>query len=107
MTLQQFDNWVIVESPNSSHYRVLAGSSGGYLHGSSWKLNSGVVAVGYTSPHLYFEGSSGSVYKLHEDSEIVRMNIAPTLAQLIDLGWKRVEGKDWINFDWKIDKNKA
>jgi len=89
--LQKFDNWVIVESPDKSHHRVLAGSSGSYLNGDSWKLNSGIAAVTYDDPHLFVKGESGSVYQLNKDSELVRMNIAGVLSQIVEKGWKRVD----------------
>jgi len=100
-----FDNWVIVQAPNKSHYRILAGSSGGYLHGSSWRLNSGIVRVepeGET--HLLFYGSSGSVYLVNKTSEMIRMNIAPAYTKLVADGWKRIEDQDWLAFDWGLDE---
>ena len=42
MSVYQPDNWIIVELPNNTGYKILAGWSGGYLHGNSWRLNSGI-----------------------------------------------------------------
>ena len=40
------DNWVVIKMDGDNpHYRVLAGWSGGYLHGDSWKINSGITRV--------------------------------------------------------------
>ena len=45
-TMYKCDNWVIVKSPSETdpHYRVLVGTSGGYLDGDSWRMNSGIAA---------------------------------------------------------------
>ena len=38
------DNWVVIKlKGDDPHYRVLAGCSGGYLDGDSWRMNSGIV----------------------------------------------------------------
>lgn len=104
-TPHRCDNWVVVKSPSDmeTHYRVLTGTSGGYLYGSSWRMNSGIVEVHESGDFFYFYGSSGSCYQCHKDSYTVRMNIASTLTQLKELGWELLdEDTDWINMDWKI-----
>jgi len=96
---------VVVKSPPEAdpHYRVLTGTSGGYLSGSSWRMNSGIVKAHEVGDSFYFYGSSGSCYKCRKDSYTVRMNMAPTLTQLKGLGWELLdEDTDWINMDWKI-----
>ncbi len=61
------DYWVVIKLTNKStndiHYRVFASWSGGYLHGSSWKINSGITEVKSGKDHWYFYGGSGSVYQ--------------------------------------------
>lgn len=83
------DNWLLLKFDTKEHgifYKVLAGWSGGYLYGDSWKLNSGVTKVEVDGDYYLFYGYSGSVYKCHKDSEMVRMNIAPILDQLLNTG---------------------
>ena len=76
--------WVIVKFTSPEHgviYKVLAGGGGGYLHGYTWKLSSGINKV-----EQYFdkEGKkgyiihnfSGSRYFCHEDRHGLRMSIA-------------------------------
>jgi len=102
--MHRCDNWVVVKSPPEAgpHYRVLTGTSGGYLSGSSWRMNSGIVKVLESGHFFYFYGASGSCYLCHKDSYTVRMNMASTLAQLKELGWALLdEDTDWINMDWK------
>ena len=104
--MNKCDNWVIVKSPPKTdlHYRVLVGTSGGYLDGDSWRLNSGIVLVDESDDYFCFYGSSGSCYQCNKESYAVRMNIAPTLSQLEDLGWELLdEDTDWMNMDWNIE----
>lgn len=48
---------------NETHYRVFGGYIGGYLNGSSYRVNSGITQIKYDENHYYFIGESGSVYK--------------------------------------------
>jgi hypothetical protein len=61
--------WQVVKLThgNVSHYRVFACWYGGYAHGDSWKLNSGITKVTEDEEFYYFEGSSGSVYVCHKE----------------------------------------
>lgn len=58
------DTWVMLKICTGSHcvYKVLAGWSGSYTYGSSWKLNSGCTKVTETENSFDFDGYSGSVY---------------------------------------------
>lgn len=60
------DRWVVLKLPEC--YKVLAGWSGGYLDGDSWRLNSGIKDVDANGPWYLFSGHSGSVYQCHKDS---------------------------------------
>lgn len=60
------DRWVVLKLP--AGYKVLAGWSGGYLDGDSWRLNSGIKDVGVEAEHYLFYGYSGSIYRCHRDS---------------------------------------
>jgi hypothetical protein len=64
------DNFVVLEivRENDTLYRVLGGWNGGYLDGSSWRLNSGITSVKEDEDYFYFYGSSGSCYQCHKDS---------------------------------------
>jgi len=70
------DNWVIlkINYDTKIFYKILAGWSGGYLDGDSWRMNSGITKVEVDGNYYLFHGSSGSVYKCHKDSETLRMN---------------------------------
>lgn len=40
------DNWVVIKCKGDDpHYRILAGWSGGYTTGTSWRMNSGITRV--------------------------------------------------------------
>lgn len=64
------DRWMVVSITHDTktHYRVFGTWSGGYLHGDSWKLNSGITKATLVDGVYHFEGSSGSVYECRENS---------------------------------------
>lgn len=70
------DNWVIIEIPTEEEtiYKVLAGWSGGYLDGDSWRINSGIVSYEEDDEYYYFKGNTNSIYKCHKKMETVKMN---------------------------------
>lgn len=79
------DNWVLIKiSPNGEtpFYKVLAGWSGGYLSGDSWRMNSGITTVEEEGDYYLFSGESGSIYKCHKEYETLRMNNAHIYQQL-------------------------
>lgn len=99
------DNWVIIKITGSDpHYRVLAGWSGGYLDGDSWRMNSGITDVTEDEDAYYFSGSSGSTYRCWKESYTLRMNNSHVWDQLKQLHGDRVElmseDTDWMNTDW-------
>ena len=101
------DNWVIIKlKGDDPHYRVLAGWSGGYTTGDSWRINSGIVEVNETDDYYYFKGSSGSEYRCNKESYTLRMNNAHIWTQLQKLHGDKVEmmpeDTDWVSMDWII-----
>ena len=80
------DNWVVLKIKqgklDSGFYKVLAGWSGGYLSGDSWRMNSGVTEVTEDGDYLLFHGYTGSVYRCHKGSYGLRMNNAGVYNQL-------------------------
>ena len=79
------DNWVTLKLTTKSEtfFKVLAGWSGGYLDGDSWKLNSGIEDIQETEKYYDFIGSSGSIYRCRKNTECVRMNIGGVLRQML------------------------
>ena len=75
MTDYKPDNWVVIRfKGDDPHYRVLAGWSGGYFSGNSWRMNSGITRSEFDGDYWYFYGSSGSCYKCHVDSYMLKTN---------------------------------
>lgn len=65
------DRWVILRvtpKRGETWYRLLGSWSGGYLHGDSWKMNSGITKVELVDDIFKIHGTSGSVYSGHKDS---------------------------------------
>lgn len=104
MTEYKPDNWVIIKTKGDDpHYRVLAGWSGGYMDGDSWRLNSGITRHEFDRDYWYFYGSSGSCYKCHVDNYHLRMNNAHIWGQLQELHGVKVEMLEnlaWTKKDW-------
>jgi hypothetical protein len=107
------DNWVILkietqpetnETQDETIYKVLGGWSGGYLDGDSWRMNSGIVSHERDGDYWLFHGHSGSVYRCHADTNLIRKNIAGVLANLESRFNNQVEvlqGAPWENEGWK------
>lgn len=101
------DNWVIIKiKGDDPHYRVLAGWSGGYTTGDSWRLNSGITRAEETETHFNFYGASGSCYSCGKNGYGLRMNNARIWAQLSERHADKVElmseDTDWMKQDWVI-----
>ena len=101
------DNWVVIKvNGKDPHYRVLAGWSGGYLQGSSWRMNSGITKVEEDDKAYYFSGSSGSTYRCGKQSYGLRMNNAYVWDDLSTRHADKVEmlseDTDWNNVNWLI-----
>lgn len=114
------DNWVVIFlNGKDPHYRVLAGWSGGYTTGDSWRMNSGIVKCEevtethttandktYELQYYKFYGSSGSYYMCHKEAYGLRMNNAYIWNQLQDKYGDKVqmmdEETDWLEMDWII-----
>ena len=64
------DRWMVlrIHTHREVLYKVFASWSGGYAGGDSWKLNSGITRATFRDPYWEFDGSSGSVYRCHQDS---------------------------------------
>ena len=65
------DKWHLIKivSENETLFKVLAGWSGSYLEGQSWKINSGIVKIEESTTHYDFHGYTGSVYSCHKEAE--------------------------------------
>lgn len=81
------DNWIILEitpPDEETFYKVLAGWSGGYLDGDSWRMNSGIAKIKEDGDYIDFISESGSIYHCHKDSETLRMNTAGIFNQVME-----------------------
>ena len=78
MTEYNPDSWVVIKMTHNdkTFYKVLGGWSGGYLNGTSWRLNSGIDRVELEDDVYKFYGASGSTYRCHKENYGLRMSIA-------------------------------
>jgi hypothetical protein len=101
------DNWVVIKlKGDDPHYKILAGWSGGYTQGDSWRMNSGITRVEVDEQYFYFYGSSGSCYRCHKEAYGIRMNNAEIWNLLKQKYEDKVElmpeDTDWLSRDWII-----
>ena len=59
-----FDGFALIKitNPDETYFKVFGSSSGGYLDGDVWRVNSGVVKVLVNDTHYAFIGHTGSCY---------------------------------------------
>ena len=81
------DSWVIVKIQSEKYgtiYKVLAGWSGSYLYGASWKLSSGIVTFEDKGEHYESLQDSGSTYVLYKSSERMSGNMLDVFASFTE-----------------------
>ena len=107
MTEYRPDRWVVIKMTHKDEtfYKVLGGWSGGYLDGSSWRLNSGVEKCEYDLDNdLYsFYGSSGSVYIVDPGCYGLGSSTASVWEQMKEKYPEQVElleNCDWATMEW-------
>lgn len=78
------DNWVIIriQHQGETYHKVLAGWTGSYTSGDSWRMNSGITKVVEEPLHWLFHGVSGSVYRCNKDRYGLRHNCGGVYDQL-------------------------
>lgn len=110
MTQYTPDRWTIIKvsvNPEDPHYRVLAGWSGGYLDGDSWRLNSGITSHEFDGDYWRFYGSSGSCYKCYVDSYGFTLLSAQMYSMIEDKYGEDViqllEDQEWNKKEWDWD----
>lgn len=88
------DSWVklrVEREGEPTEYKILGGTSGGYLDGDSWRINSGVEreSRGEDENGVMFTdyyGYSGSVYRCYDANNVIRMSIAGVLKTILEKG---------------------
>lgn len=74
------DSWVILEVNHKGEQfqKILAGWSGGYLYGDSWRMSSPIkeMHIDIDKDYITVETDSGSVYNLRKDYQGLRMSNA-------------------------------
>jgi hypothetical protein len=80
------DRWTVIriQAPAEVIYKVFACWSGGYTGSDSWQLNSGIVRATFADPYWEFDGTSGSVYRCHQDAYGTNGYGGAVLSNLID-----------------------
>jgi len=92
------DKWVVVKLTKNSKtiFKVLAGWSGSYLDGQSWRMNSGISKIETTDNHYLFYGHSGSVYKCSKNGYGTNNIMNGIISQLLEIeGFEVLEDQDF------------
>ncbi len=90
------DSWVIIKLPSGHGYKVLGGWSGGYLHGDSWRVNSGITRIEREGEYYIVHGYSSSVYRCHSSRYTLSMSTANIANSLQEQGAEVLaDRKDW------------
>ena len=105
--IYQPDNWVVLKiKPGKGAfpiYKVLAGWSGGYLDGDSWRMNSGITEVKQDGDYYEFYGYSGSCYRCHKNTYRLTMATSGVYNQLKEKFGDAVElmpeDTDWMDVE--------
>jgi hypothetical protein len=98
------DRWVVLKLPQG--YKVLGGWTGGYLYGSTWRLNSGIVRVEKDLDYFLFHGYSKSIYRCYERD----YGFNTTSFSIYNLMSEQAPGMvelmpadtDWLNVKWDL-----
>jgi len=101
-------NWVVLKLKADKGadpiYKVLAGWSGGYLDGDSWRMNSGITSVVEENKSFEFYGESGSCYVCRKGDYRLTMANAGIYNKLVKAFPDKVElmpeDTDWLNVKW-------
>ena len=91
------DRWILLKIGNI--YKVFGSWSGSYLHGDSWRINSGIESVEDDGDFWLFHGVSGSVYKCRKTSYGTTGYSSMVLTMWMDQN-KDIEVVDGGNFDF-------
>jgi len=94
------DRWVVVKVGDAC-YKLLGGTSGGYLDGDSWQLNSGIVKLEEKGNYYIAHGNSGSKYRCYKGSYGLTSLTSSIFAQLLDKGCSLVEEGDITGVEYK------
>ncbi len=77
------DVWARIRITNADgkqHDRILAGWTGSFTSGASWKINSGITKVTRSGNFWIVEGFTGSIYRCYVESEGLNLYTSSVLA---------------------------
>lgn len=90
------DSWVILRLPSEKGYKVLGGWSGGYLHGDSWRINSGITRIEREGEYYMIHGYSSSLYRCHSSRYTLSISTANIASGLKKQGAEVMgDREDW------------
>lgn len=103
------DFWCVIKiNSDDPHYRVFGSWVSSYSHGSSWRMNSGIIKVEDMGYYLIFHGSTGSIYRCHKETYgchhgsqgVLNHYMNQPEVAVVDL---LPEDTNWLEMDWIIN----
>ena len=91
------DRWLLLEVSVvgvEKLFKVFGVWQGGYLHGDSWRVNSGIESVKLNENFIHFYGYSGSCYTTRMSDYGTTVYGSSVIADMLDSGVVRVVDKE-------------
>ena len=89
---------------DTSIIKLYASWRGGYLHGDSWRINSGILRIEEQGDEAFVHGYSGSVYCIKKDYEGILTSF--TFSVLDDLLDKLGDDARIVDYEYVKEKLK-
>jgi hypothetical protein len=88
---------------DDTFFKVFSSWSGGYLHGDSWRMNSGISKLVVDGNMYYFHGFSGSVVEVYKNATRITSYNSGILAKVV--GQKGVELIEYEDIISELEAN--
>jgi hypothetical protein len=87
MAVYKPDGYAVIKITvnDDTFFKVFSSWSGGYLHGDSYRLNSGISKLVVDEDMYYFHGFSGSVVEVDKHATRISAYNSGVLANFLDL----------------------
>jgi hypothetical protein len=105
MSVYTPDGYAVIKTTvnDDTFFKVFSSWSGGYLHGDSYRLNSGISKLVVDGEFYCFHGFSGSVVEVYKDSTRISAYNSGILAKVV--GQKDIELLEYEDIISELEAN--